>query len=1126
LKEGAKGLAFLFPGEGSQYPGMLADLCLHFPEVRRMFDIADRIALELGEDVPPSEHLYNRRPEGGEDLWSTATAVNLVLTSQRALHRLLTRLGLVPDAVLGHSSGEILALAAAGVLQADRVLEEQLGRLGEIFRGFESSGDVPEARLVAVATARERVESLCRDVGAWDVVVAIDNCPHQVVLAGPPADVDRVVARLREENIPQEMLPFERAYHTASFQSVLGPIAEFFARSTFRRPSVPIYSCATHLRMPDDPEAIRQLAIAQWTQTVAFRETIETMHADGLRLFVDVGARGNLAGFVEDILRDKPAFAIAANLPRRGGLTQLNHLVAATFAQGAALNTDNLYARRRPRPVDWNATDQPARTMVELKVGFPEMRLSPDLVARLHRKTAVMDAGPPNASEMPVQNGHSALDITSESPAPLTLPPFGERDWLRGEPLGYRGFASPNDGRDQQEGSQNGAPHHDRVCPPATQRDDAMQHFQETMQTFLQTQQEVMAAYLGAPIGNLLESPHLEEEKPILVHANGRDYPQDWAPLSSLVDTANFEPGLTITSSSQPGPWAGELTRLVCGAEVETVLILDSRDDPLAEHHTLGGRRTSALDPNLKGLPVLPFAAMAEMTAQVAALVVTPGLFLTGLEQVRAHKWVRYEEAPVHLSLRGQRVSGNGDERVWVGIFNRGVERRDEASRPVFEAVAIFRESFPTPPEASQLGLDNPRTSQFTVDSVYGEGWLFHGPPLQALVRIGQFSEQGIDGSIRVLPWEPLLKAGRSPRFHIDPIVLDVFTHLLGCWGLDFFDEGDVVFPLRMEKLEILGERPSVGTDVECRISVREIQRHRIRVEAEVVRPDGTVWMRIRDWQDWRFRWPGRYRDAFRQAQNYFVGEELAMNNPAKSAAPEARVVWLEPPVDMGRPVWRDVLEQTQLGPLERATFLANAGTDARRSHQLWGRIAAKEAARRIWSSAGLPATYPADLAVVDDDRGRPRLIRVDQPADLSMPAISIAHADGVAVALASDAPNASVGIDVELIVDRADGFEDSAFTSGERLLLAQGLGSKRTEWIARFLCAKGAAAKASGIGPAAGPAGAEVIEADPDSGVMHVRLAPEISRNEANLANPIRVISCRRAKYAWAWTLGKGVET
>ena len=130
------------------------------------------------------------------------------------------------------------------------------------------------------------------------------------------------------------------------------------------------------------PEAIRELAVAQWTQTVAFRETIEAMHADGLRLFVDVGARGNLAGFVEDTLRGKPSFAMAANLPRRGGLTQLNHLVAATFAQGAPLKTDYLYARRRPRAIDWDAPEQSPRTLVELKIGFPEMHLSAQSASR------------------------------------------------------------------------------------------------------------------------------------------------------------------------------------------------------------------------------------------------------------------------------------------------------------------------------------------------------------------------------------------------------------------------------------------------------------------------------------------------------------------------------------------------------------------------------------------------------------------------------------------------------------------------------------------------------------------------------------------------------------------------
>ena len=139
-----------------------------------------------------------------------------------------------------------------------------------------------------------------------------------------------------------------------------------------------------------------------------------------------------------------------------------------------------------------------------------------------------------------------------------------------------------------------------------------------------------------------------------------------------------------------PGPWAGEVRRLVPGHEIETLVILEGHDDPIAQHHTLGGRKVSALDPSLKGLPVLPFAVMAEMTAQVAALAVTPGLVLTGLDQVRAHKWVRYEDEPVFLELRGRTRPSSGDERFWVGIFNRGALGKIRSLRPVFEAIAIF----------------------------------------------------------------------------------------------------------------------------------------------------------------------------------------------------------------------------------------------------------------------------------------------------------------------------------------------------------------------------------------------------------------------------------------------------
>ncbi len=161
---------------------------------------------------------------------------------------------------------------------------------GRSFARFESSGDLPEAQLVAVAADRARVEAIARAIGADGSAVAMDNCPHQVVLAVPRAEFQPLVARLREESILWEDLPFSRAYHTKSFAPVVAPIADFFAAMTFSQPDIPIYSCASRRRMPADLSAIRDLAVEQWTTTVAFRETIEAMHSDGLRLYVDVGA--------------------------------------------------------------------------------------------------------------------------------------------------------------------------------------------------------------------------------------------------------------------------------------------------------------------------------------------------------------------------------------------------------------------------------------------------------------------------------------------------------------------------------------------------------------------------------------------------------------------------------------------------------------------------------------------------------------------------------------------------------------------------------------------------------------------------------------------------------------------
>jgi acyl transferase domain-containing protein len=1161
LGDGHTGLAFLFPGEGSQYPGMLADMCFHFPEVRRRFDTADRIALELGETVPPSEYLYGAASGAGE-FWTATMAVNVVLCSQWAVYQVLSRLGMRPSAVVGHSSGELLALAAGGVLQVGRDLERQLGRLGAIFREIESSGDMPAARLLAVAASCERLETICAHAGARAVDVAIDNCPHQVVLAGPPLEIERVVGRLRQENLLFEELPFGRAYHTSGFASVLGPIAEFFAQLNFETPRLPVYSCSTRARMPEAPEAIRALAVGQWTRTVAFRETVEAMYRDGLRVFVDVGARGNLAGFVSDILRGRPHFAMAANLPRRAGLAQLNHLLAATFAHGVQLDAEFLYARRRPIEIDWNASQEPRRTTVPLLIGFPEARFSDRLAARLAKAK----------ESRPNQDETDSAGIAQDVPAPLQTEmqePSHKGDWYdatagkmaREAPgLAEQNFAPIREPALLHDRAQEGMPRFAALKRDVTvawpdEVDASMLSFQETMQAFLRTEQEVMAAYLEssnqacavgrAPAASLLANSlgnGAAEESLIYaesVHDNGIElgttdpeealFDRAWSegPVARPAPDPHSREITATVTGPLPGPWVGEVRRLVDGSELEAMLALEIKGDPIAEHHTLGGRKISELDPTLRGLPVLPFAVMAEMCAEAAALLVKPGLVLTKLKHVSAHKWVRYEDTTVYLELRSRRVDSAEDERAWVGIFNRGPSGDADAGRPVFEAVAVFEAETPLAPSASLEGVPNPRPSRFTAESLYGEQWLFHGPVFQALVKVGGLSEAGIDGVLRVLPLDPLARHAETARFHTDVIVIDSFTHLLGCWGLDYLaGGGDLVFPLRMEELEIFGRRPPEGKELACRIAVREIQRHRIRVVAEIVRADGSVWMRLKDWEDWRFRWPGCYRDVFRQPREQFIGEELPLHDPATGLAAPAKCVWLEPPSDMGRPVWRDVLEQTQLGPAERVAFRAVAGSERERAHRLWERIAAKEAARRLGQSHGEKSRYPADLAIVGRPGARLRLTRVEDPEDLSLPAIAVAHGSGVAVALAALDSQARLGIGVEVIVEGAWSDRAAAFSPLERALLDEQPSPSRPEWVARFASARSAAVQAAQTGEASVRYHAEVVKVDAAAGLVHVRVTSERrAPAQQEISHCMPIVSARRAEHAWAWTLGEGAQ-
>lgn len=488
-------LAFLFPGEGSQYLNMLADLCIHFPEVRKHFELIDRVFAGHTRNYVPSDFIFpcptfseaeHRAAE--ERLWQMEGAVEAVLTANRALFDLLNRLEIQPDAVVGHSTGEYSAMLASGMIElADETHVGQFAaELNRIHRQAASEGDIPRAALIAVGADRETVSSIIEQFNG-DTHVAMDNCAHQTVIAGRENAAEQVVEQLRHRGLIYERLPFDRPYHTPLFEAFAARLQAFFARWLVNPPRIKTYSCTTSSPFPTDTAQIREVALEHWMRPVEFRKTIEAMYADGVRIFVEVGPRGNLTAFVDDILRGKPHIAVPADVMHRSGITQLNHLVGILAAQGVSMRLDQLYAHRSPRRLDLDRPDDPdghgrkSRGRMKLATGWPPMHLSPETAARLQSKARELPAKAASPDAHPQAPTASASAPVSQS-EPSQRPPATD-----GSSAGQNVSAAGLSGQ---------AP--TVVSSPARSASvtQVMIAHMHTMEQFLDVQQQIMQAFL------------------------------------------------------------------------------------------------------------------------------------------------------------------------------------------------------------------------------------------------------------------------------------------------------------------------------------------------------------------------------------------------------------------------------------------------------------------------------------------------------------------------------------------------------------------------------------------------------------------------------------------------------
>ena len=343
-------LAFLFPGEGSQYQNMLCELSLYFPEVRRSFEIADA-ACSAVDGFLPSQYIFpakDRENELEQELWKMEGAVEAVVSANYAMMMLLKKLKIIPDCLVGHSSGEFTALEQAQVIQ----FEDERSRIEYIREGYvlmkelTAQTDIPEGILVAIgAVKRKEIESAIKEISS-PIFIAMENCSHQYVLCGCRDSIEKIVALLSKQGAICNILPFNRPYHTAWFEQALKPLKNFFDRHEVFAPKIEIYSCATVAPYPTDPKQIRSVATGQWAMPVRFQETIETIYENGVRVLIEVGPRGNLTGFVDNILKDKAHIAVPLDKIHHSGIAQLNHALGLLAAAGVEMELDYFYSRK------------------------------------------------------------------------------------------------------------------------------------------------------------------------------------------------------------------------------------------------------------------------------------------------------------------------------------------------------------------------------------------------------------------------------------------------------------------------------------------------------------------------------------------------------------------------------------------------------------------------------------------------------------------------------------------------------------------------------------------------------------------------------------------------------------
>ena len=464
-------VGYLYPGQGSQRPNMLADVFVAFPWLADLLRAGSRWTDTL---FPPAAFTREQRAHQLAAITATDVAQPTLGLASLALTRILGRLGVVPQAAGGHSYGELAALAAAGVIDDATLLDLSAAR-GEAILQAISGGSGDPGSMAAVELP---IDELTARLPEWPgLVVANHNGPRQAVVSGPTPAIEQAVAVLEAEGVRVKQLPVACAFHSPLVGAAAADLAGHLAGIALGRPAFPVWSNATGAPYGDD---VAGLLARQVAEPVRFVEQVESMYAAGVRVFVEAGPGRVLTQQVGNILGDRPHAMVACDVSGENGIRRLLLAAAELAALGVAIDPAMLFDGRatavelRTLPLaapGWlvdgafvrTADGRPVANSLQPANEFPAVALGGRGVASSEVDTVVLsylqnvrqlvaaerdvmlrylggtpgavgafDHGPDAIATTAVA---SRADAVSEQPAPAAVTAGGDRPVLRGKEL-------------------------------------------------------------------------------------------------------------------------------------------------------------------------------------------------------------------------------------------------------------------------------------------------------------------------------------------------------------------------------------------------------------------------------------------------------------------------------------------------------------------------------------------------------------------------------------------------------------------------------------------------------------------------------------------------------------------